>query len=244
MKHYVMTRASYGPEWTDAANRARLRITAGVTARTLRLQRGVGEWAWIVLVDGRDPLLAERLRVFGDATPELLPIIWEPADDLTHAPWDRKPIGTRSAAVAAAAYRHPAWLQYTPRDEAVLQTRLDDDDGLARDYFRRVRAATAGLTERTALMFPVGVRVWDGREAAVRHDTNAMHSLWTPAGDETTIYSYGHRLVEKGQPVVTVDQQPGWLWVRHANTLSGWKKADRPLSARTKRLFPIDWGVL
>src|SRR6185369_11311696 len=162
VRHYVLTRASYGPEWTPEQNAARLRITRGVTARMLRRQKGAGDWSWIVLLDARDTLLHDRLEVLRAATPNLLPIIWTPADDLSAAPWDRRgDAGThRRDKVAAAAYRHPAWLQYTPRTEAVLQTRLDDDDALAPDYFRRVRRAAEGLTERTALMLPNGLRVW------------------------------------------------------------------------------------
>jgi len=212
----------------------------------LRRQKGAGDWSWIVLLDARDTLLHDRLEVLRAATPNLLPIIWTPADDLSAAPWDRRgDAGThRRDKVAAAAYRHPAWLQYTPRTEAVLQTRLDDDDALAPDYFRRVRRAAEGLTERTALMLPNGLRVWDGREQLVRHDTNAMHSLFTPPGDGTTIYSYGHRQVRRHFPTVDVDQRVGWLWVRHPNTLSGWKKAERPISMGTRLMFPIDWEAL
>lgn len=244
MRHFILTRASYGPEWSVEANRRRLRITEAVTARLLAQQRGGFRWSWIVLLDGRDPLLTERVRVFGDAAPELLPVIWEP-DEVSGAPWDKHAEqNDRSQAVAATAYRHPGWLQYTPRDRPILQTRLDDDDGLAIDYLRRVQRAAEGLSERTALMLPRGVRVWDGRQTWVRHDTNAMHTLFTPAGDETTVYSYGHRLVARHQPVKIVDERPAWIWVRHPDTISGWKRADRKIQPETRRLFPVDWRVI
>lgn len=244
-RQYVMTRSSYGPEWTLAQNRSRLAITRAVTARLLARQRDAADWTWIVLMDGRDPLITERMAVFADAAPRFEPIIWTPGEDAEGAPWDKHRDGaTRSQRVAATAYKHPAWLQLTPRDEPALQTRLDDDDGLAVDYLARVRDASRRLTARTALMLPVGYRVWDGRQTSVRHDTNAMHTLFTPAGDETTVYSYGHRLVGRGQPVVTVDERPAWLWVRHENTISGWRRADYPITRAVKRLFPIDWRAL
>lgn len=245
MRHFVMTRSSYGPEWSLAANRARLKITRGITARLLRRQRET-DWTWVVMVDSRDPLLDERMKVFADVAPQLLTIHWEPGDEVAGAPWDKHADRTtRSQKVAATAYKHPGWLQLTgPRDVATLQTRLDDDDGLAVDYFRRVRRAAVGLTERTALMLPVGYRVWDGRYSLVEHDKNAMHSLWTPAGDTTTVYDYGHVVVGRGQPVKIVDRSPGWLWVRHPHTISGWKKADSPITPTLRVRFPIDWSVL
>jgi len=244
VKHYVMTRSSYGPEWSRAANERRLMLTRAVTAALLKAQRGTPDWTWIVLLDSRDPLLEARMRVFREAAPHFEPITWEPTD-VRAAEWDKHgSTATLPQRVAATAYRHPGWLELTPRDQAVLQTRLDDDDGLTTDHFKRLLAATRGLAERTALMFPTGVRVWDGRQSFVRHDTNAMHSLWTPPGDETTIYSYGHRLVGRGQPVKVVDDEPAWLWVRHAHTISGWKKADFKITDGTRRMFPIDWAAI
>jgi hypothetical protein len=246
MKHYVMTRSSYGPEWSLEANRRRLDITRGITARLMRRQK-VRDWTWIALLDSRDPLIHERMEVVREAAPHFEPIIWTPGDEVAGALWDKHAAkNNRRQKVAATAYRHPGWLQLTPRDEPILQTRVDDDDGLAVDYMRRVRAATDALSDgrRVAIMLPIGYRVWDGRYSVVQHDTNAMHTLFTPAGDETTVYSYGHRLVARKQPIVIVDRRPGWLWVRHPDTISGWRKADAPITLSLRLRFPIDWSVL
>ena len=93
-------------------------------------------------------------------------------------------------------------------------------------------------------MQPNGFRVWDGRYSRVTHTTNAMHSLLTPNGDPTTVYDYGHRKVHMTQRVLTVDNHRDWLWVRHQDTISGYKEADRPINEALKAIFPVDWSLL
>lgn len=243
MRHFVLTRAAYGTEWSIEANRRRLELTRAVTAR-LMAQQTTRDWTWVVLLHARDPFLGKRLQVFESAAPALAPMYWEPAD-VAPAPWDRHGAKTnRVQRIAATAYRAPWRERLGDRTELTLMTRLDDDDGLAVDALERVAAAARGLTARTALMQPVGFRVWDGRYSRIRHDTNAMHTLATPPGDELVVYDYGHRRVAAAAPVVIVDEEPAWLWVRHRDTISGWKKADRPITSSLRRLFPIDWAVL
>lgn len=243
VRHLVLTRSAYGPDWTPAAIERRLRVTAGVTARLMAAQT-TRDWTWVVLVDPRDPFLAKRLEILRAAAPRLVPIEWIPGN-VAPAPWD--PHGDRAnriQQIAATAYRAP-WAQAVgPRDELVLQTRLDDDDGLAIDALERVQAAARTVTARTALMHPFGVRVWAGRYSRVRHDTNAMHTLATLAGDELGVYDYGHRKVAAAAPVRIVDNDVAWLWARHVDTISGHRQADHPISTAVRRLFPIDWSVL
>jgi hypothetical protein len=59
-----------------------------------------------------------------------------------------------------------------------------------------------------------------------------------------TVYDYGHRKVAKVAPVVMVDQAWGWLWVRHRDTISGWKRATEPVTDYVRGMFPIDWPTL
>jgi hypothetical protein len=242
-----MTRSSYGPEWDIEANHRRLAITRAVTAELLAKQTSE-DWSWVVLLDERDPLWQDRVDLMRETvgSGRMVPMLWTPPDNAEPAPWDKHGHATdRSQRVAATAYKFDGWRSSVGiRDDQVLMTRLDDDDGLAVDAINRVQLAARGLEERAALMMPVGVRVWDGRFSWVRHPTNAMHTLSTPPGDETTVYDYGHRLVERGQPVITVDQKPGWIWVRHADTISGWKKADTKITPEVRALFPLDWSAL
>lgn len=241
MRHYVLTRAVYGPQWSAEANRRRLDVTRAVTASLMAAQTS-RDWTWVVALDPRDPLLEERRAVFGDAAPDYAEVLWEsPAVP----PADRHASPYRGVQqVAFAAYGAPWNDVIGDRDEPILQTRIDDDDGLAVDSIARYQAASRRIRRRTILMLPWGVRVWNRRYSVVRHARNAMHTLVTPAGDATCVYDYGHATCHKAAPIQTVDHSWGWLWVRHRDTISGWKQAVRPISGDVRRKFPADWRAL
>jgi len=223
MRHYVLTRSAYGPSWTLDANRRRLDVTRAVTARLMAAQT-TRNWAWVVLLDPRDRLLDERRAVFTDASPRCFPIEWVPPVNPKAAPWGEA-IGDR--------------------DTRILQTRLDDDDGLAPDALARYQAAAVGTSKRTILMLPEGVRIWRGRFSVVRHERNAMHTLVTQAGDDQSVYAYGHAKPQRsGARIVMVDESWGWLWVRHQDTISGWRRAEQPINHRVRAAFPVDWAAL
>ncbi len=243
MRHVVLTRAAYGPAWDLAANRRRLHVTRAVTAPLMAAQTD-RDWTWIVLLDARDPLIAERRDVFAAAAPSFVPVEWTPPPRPKAAAWDRHgDAATTIQRIAAEAYRAP-WRAAIGADGPLMMTRLDDDDGLAPDAVARYRAAAARASARTILMLPAGVRVWRGRYAVVRHERNAMHCLVTPAGDDLCVYDYGHAKCQKVAPIVMVDQAWGWLWVRHRDTISGWKRADAPITAAVRAAFPADWKAL
>jgi hypothetical protein len=240
MRHCVLTRSAYGPEWDLAANRRRLAITRAVTAR-LMAQQTVRSWTWIVLLDERDPLLKERRELYETSAPHFVPLTWRPPGARSITTFG---ISARRERIAAADYRAPWRSLVGPADEQVLMTRLDDDDGLAPDAIARYQADAVGLEARTILMLPAGIRVWRGRSSSVRHERNAMHTLSTPAGDELSVYDYGHTKVRDVAQVRLVDERPGWLWVRHRDTISGWRRADVPISAEVRAAFPVDWPSL
>lgn len=244
MRHFVLTRSAYGPAWSPEANERRLRITEGICARLMSVQTS-RDWTWIVLLDRRDPLLRRRLEVFEAAAPAVEPIYWLPPEQPEQASWDRAKRTTTVQRIAAEAYRAP-WLSTMGGlpDGFRLMTRLDDDDGLAPDALARTAHAARRLTSRSVLMQPVGVRVYQGRSSPVVHDENAMHSLFVPAGDRMTVYDYGHRLVKRVAPIVTVDHEPAWLWVRHVDTISGHRVANQAITSGLRRLFPIDWSLV
>lgn len=237
MRHYVLTRSAFGPAWDPASNARRLAVTKAVTARLMAKQTTT-DWTWIVLLDERDPLLRERLAMYRDHAREVIPITVCPDE-----PPPRTGDMRARQRSAAADYRAP-WRRDVPSDDVVLTTRLDDDDGLAPDAIARYQRAAATVMKRTALMLPMGIRVWRRRYDVIRHERNAMHTLVTMPDDETCVYDYGHTKVAAAVPVVMVDDAPGWLWVRHRDTISGWRRAALPITAEVRSLFPIDWRGL
>jgi hypothetical protein len=232
---YVLTRSAYSADvWDKAAARRRLRMTAGVTVPCMAAQVE-RRWEWVVLMDETDPLGPQRQRVYEQAG--------VPVHFLTTRG------GELSRAQAAmAAYRHPGWLEATsPRDRPTVMLRLDDDDALHPTTLARLWAAAQQHKtgrSRQAFMFPVGFRVYGQLYSSVRHESNAMAALLVPRGDTGTVYDYLHRRVHQHVPVQVVDSRPAWLWVRHPDTLSGWKVAQRPVDARLRKMFPVDWQLL
>lgn len=234
MRHIVLTRSAFGPAWDLAANARRLAVTRAVTARLMAAQT-TRDWTWLVLLDPRDPLLAERMALYEASAPHFQPLVWPP------------PVSDNVSRVAAADYRAPWREAIGPVDDTLLMTRLDDDDGLAVDAIERYQRAAVRhrrLRRRTVLMLPYGVRVWAGRYSRVHHNCNAMHTLVAPPGDRLCVYDYSHVKSRQVAACVTVDARPGWLWVRHRDTLSGYRQANAPLTAAIRELFPVDWAAL
>lgn len=249
MNHYVLTRSAFDPKaWSIDANRRRLEVTRTVTVPLMATQTSK-DWRWIVLVDPQDPLQDKRIDAFYGAGVPVIPIIWRGTPK--PAAWDRrKQARSRPREqMAATGYRAP-WREWMDDSETLLQTRLDDDDGLAPDAIARYQSAARRVVSlphpaRTVLMLPQGVRVYRGRYADVTHDTNAMHTLLTMPGDRMCVYDYGHRHCRQAGPVQIIDREWGWLWVRHEDTISG-HKVHHPdvIDDRVRGAFPIDWQRL
>ena len=142
------------------------------------------------------------------------------------------PVGGNDEAEAAIDWSGP-----------VLTTRIDDDDAFAADAFARLYAAEMGHT--TALIFPLGYHLRDGRVALNRHLRNAWSSLYAPAGVHEHIRRHQHQRIPAAYPVHLIDERPAWLRVSHADN-------ERPTSHRPRQwttpeiraLFPIDWSLL
>lgn len=228
MRHVVMTRSAYGPAWDIDANRRRLAVTAGVTVASMAAQTNK-DWTWLVAIDSADPLRAERRRVFRSAGVEVRFLTVHSED-------------ARSLA-AAAAYGAPWPALLGRRDEQLAMTRLDDDDALAPWVVASIQDHAAKQKGRAILMLPHGLRVYNGRCTVVRHDSNAMQTLVTPAGDTLHVYAYGHRDARKVAPIRRIDRRIAWVWSRHPDTISGWHAANQPLNDRLRAMFPIDWSL-
>lgn len=230
MRHYVLTRAAYGPAWDREANARRLEVTRGVTAASMASQTSK-DWTWVVLLDRNDPLKAERKAVFESAgVPVRFFTIASRATDRSEAAFD--------------CYKAPWEKHVGKRDDILAMTRLDDDDALAPWAIERIAKDAARIRRRTILVLPVGVRVWGGRYTLVQHFSNAMQTLVTLPGDDLHVYAYGHRKARHVAKLRGVDIRPAWLWTRHTDTISGWHLAEKPLTDAIRRQFAVDWSLL
>lgn len=246
LRHVVLTRASYGPDWLPEANRARLAVTAGITAASLRAQTSQA-WRWRILLDERDELLAERMAVFEAAAPGRVDFLtWTPPEVLPKISWGGVEDAYRDR-LAAAMYLDRRWRDGFGPEAPLIQSRIDDDDGFARTTLERVERYVALHRPRTrlSLVFPFGHRAWAGKVHRIRHLANAMSSLYTPAGDRTCIYDFGHTHAREHQRVVPVDYLPAWLWARtDAEHLTDYRQASRPITPIIRATYPIDWTLV
>ncbi len=246
MRQYVLTRSAFPPAlWSLADNRARLAVTRAVTAPLMAAQT-LRDWTWIVLLDPRDPLLAERVATYEAAAPTFCPLLWTAPDERR----DRRP----RQALAADAYHGAPWRSLVgPADDTVLLTRIDDDDGFAPDALGWIREAAEGIAERTILVLPSGVWLSRGAYVDVIHRRNAWQTLVTPPGDEGCVYGYPH--TKPIAPVRMLERRWGWVWVRHEASISGrsfprgymapgWRGNPRPIPREVRQAFPLDWPAL
>ena len=233
LRHFVLTRAVYSPKlWTEEANRRRLRIFEAVTVSSLRAQV-YRNWRWAVVLHPNDPHYNIRKRLILSASPNAIILNFSSA-------------GSQATRDALALRAYEGWREaLNSKKGNLLTTRIDDDDAFTAKALLRIRkAAEASRGRRTAWIIPNGYRVWNGRYAAVRHETNAWASISTPSGDPFVIYDVRHRDIAKAATVRFVDELPGWLWNRHQDTLSNEKAAGTPVDRKLRKLFHVNWSVL
>lgn len=223
MRHFVLTRSAYAPEYE--ANARRLALLQGVTVPSMKAQTN-RDWTWVVLLERNDPLEAQRRAAFDSVGVPVIYLYADPAIvSLYWAGW-AEAIGTS--------------------DEPTLTTRLDDDDALAPDFIERIRSAaeSAEIEGRVVWMLPEGFRVYRGRYAPMRHEANSWATLQVPPGDSAVIYDFPHKRIAGYAPIRLIDDKPAWLFVRHADTRSRNRAVARPITAALQRLFPVDWDLV
>lgn len=235
MRHYLLTRSAYAPTIDLERNRARLRITRGVTARSMSAQTTI-DWTWLVLIDLDDPLLPERMAAFLSSGVE---VIFAPAGDIVRDDPHDKPWGP--------------WADHIDWSDATLTTRIDDDDAFApwvMETYRTRAEEWAQLVRRRrpiVLALPYGWRFVNGKVNA-RHDPNSQFaSLYAPLGHKATVMDINHTRVRRLARMIVASKQRGWLWVRHDGTRSPNSRASRsvePMVAPPLGAFAIDWSAL
>ena len=105
----------------------------------------------------------------------------------------------------------------------VITSNLDNDDGLARDYMRRVRqAAVANWHGQTfAVNVPDGYVVGDGSLYLHHHRFNAFTNLVEADSDAMrTTKTIRHMDLPGLMPIVQAPGGPGWLQVVHGGNVS------------------------
>lgn len=240
MRHFVLTRSAYSPEYPIEANRRRLALLQRVTVPAMRAQTE-RRWTWLVLVDPSDPLFRERMAAFGRSG---VPVVSAKGVGL-QGPWrpdisipDGRMLGDVSGpwqtAVAALA----------KGDTRILTTRIDDDDALTPDALARIRrTAEAAPPSLRVWMLPRGYRLHHGRVQPMNHRSNMFATLESQPDPLRIVMDVKHNELARLAPVRYIDERPAWLWVRHADARSGSRGAMQ-LPTSIRRLFPVDWAFL
>lgn len=128
--------------------------------------------------------------------------------------------------------------------QTLITTRIDNDDGLCRDYIEKVRRYES-TAERVVVQFPVGY-VWHrDRIYLDRQEHNAFTTLIEPlpAGNGSeffTIYKGSHSGIQRLGRVIDADDGPGWLQVIHDTNLENYVRGRRQRIDALPRLFDID----
>jgi hypothetical protein len=242
MRHFLLTRSAYSPALPPEMNRRRLRITGHVTIPSVRAQ--AEGFTWLVVVHPQDPMLDERIGLFSVAGARFAMCHQDPAaqgldgDDpavllrrlRTQQTWATEGLDNmlRSSGV---------WAEHLPAGP-LLTTILDDDDAITPDYLGRMRAAATG--DAAHLVIPRGFYVCQATYLPKRHPKNMTASVWSPDGS-LHAHSVGHGRLPLLLPTRIVDEEPGWLWVRHEDTISVGRQTGETIPDWLRALFPIDW---
>lgn len=214
MKHYVLTPSYRGPEYPIEANRRRLAILRGITARSLATQGT--DWTWLVYVQRDDPLLEERLDAFRSAGAPVIPM------------YDFGP-------ESVIDWSGPVLTTRIDDDDAFVR-------GAFLELHRTLRQSPP--TGREAIIFPHGYRVNEGRYIPVTNRKNAWVSLYAPKGDRIHVREVQHRRVWTLAPVRFLERRRAFLWVRHPDTLTAFRGTKYPLTPQIMAQFDVDWSLV
>jgi hypothetical protein len=131
--------------------------------------------------------------------------------------------------------------ELAPAPQWLLTTRLDNDDGLRRDFVQRLHESLR-FAEREALNFPNGVVYTGGRAYLYRHESNAFLSLLEPFDGFKTVTFVQHPDMSKFAPVRQIDGDPAWLQVVHRGNISNRVRGRRVSVAKALEAFAIAPG--
>lgn len=115
--------------------------------------------------------------------------------------------------------------QLDERTRWAITTRLDNDDGIHRDFVSMLHAA---IEERTEFLnFPRGIVWYSGKCYALRHTSNAFLSMVAPTQSLRTVWLVPHERAARIAPVRQLSETPAFLQVVHGNNVSNKPRGTR-----------------
>jgi len=230
VKHFIITRfnlRSLDPSSAKMIDESylaqRLDLFERFCLPTIRSQT-LQDFKWLVLFADDTPApVKARIEAYGADWPNFVPV-YLPRGSGTVGPLVVGP-----------------YLDGSP--QTLVTTRLDNDDGLARDYIEKVRRYETSH-ERLVLHFPVGY-VWHNERIYLdRQEHNAFTTLIEPlpAGNGTefnTIYKGSHSDIERLGRLVNIDDEPAWLQVIHGGNLENYLRGRRERIDGLSRRFAV-----
>lgn len=109
----------------------------------------------------------------------------------------------------------------------IITTRLDNDDGIHRDFVSLLHSAAE--ERREFLNFPRGIILYSGKCYLYKHPSNAFLSLVEPVKEPRTAWCIAHTDAAQVAPVRQLTDTPAFLQVVHGKNVS-----NKP---RGKRIF-------
>jgi len=110
----------------------------------------------------------------------------------------------------------------------LVTTRLDNDDGLHRDFVKRLHEQVR-VASREALNFPWGIVYRNGALYLGRQESNSFISVSEPFKDIRTVTCARHNEMGRWFPVRDIGAGPAWMQVIHGSNVSnkvrGWRVA-------------------
>lgn len=236
VRHFIITRFNLrGMEDTPSSAKMidaaylgqRLELFERFCLPTVRSQTEQ-DFKWLVLFADETPeAVKARVATYAADWPNLVPVYL--------------PRGSSSVGPLVVA----PYLDESP--QILLTTRLDNDDGLARDYVAKVRRH-ARSNERLVLQFPMGY-VWHrDRIYLDRQEHNAFTTLVEPLpqgreGGFNTIYKGSHSDIARLGRIVDVDDEPSWLQVIHDSNVENYVRGSRQRIECLQRHFAVQMAA-
>ena len=138
--------------------------------------------------------------------------------------------------------------------EWIITTRLDNDDGIHRDFVSMIHSAAQ--ERREFLNFPRGIILYSGKCYIYKHSSNAFLSLVEPADQPRTAWCIAHTDAGQVAPVRQLPDTPAFLQVVHGKNVSNKPRGTRVFARRALIGFEAipelqrlgadetSWGVL